>query len=125
MVRVLVIAGMMGGLVDAVGFAFENYIWCVIGFFLGFYLSGSVYKLGDVPHRKDKRAIHMIALLYVVYNVIYIIYASSTTPQQPLYDRWSWVNAATNYDLHLSFIIKLVIAIAIVCFVLTSAIRLK
>eukprot|EP00835_Amoeboradix_gromovi_P005708 NODE_567_length_6607_cov_0.300553.p3 type:complete len:127 gc:universal NODE_567_length_6607_cov_0.300553:1098-718(-) len=123
----LSIAGIMGGTMDAVGFAFQNYIWCVIGFFLGFYLVGSIYRFGKPLHSKDKQTLLILTGFYVIFNFSYFIYACFGIGDitYSLVDRWSFVNAATGYDAHQSYIIKLTLVILLIAISVFGAFKLK
>ena len=123
--RPLIIAGFMGGTLDAVGFAYGNYIWCIIGFFIGFYLAGTVYRFGENLHHKDKETIYILAGVYITFNVSYVIYICSTTATDNLYDRWGYINAATSYNANQEFIIKLILTLLLICISLAGTFKLK
>lgn len=118
----LIIAGFVGGCLDVVGFAYGNYIWCVIGFFLGCYLAGTVWRFGSNLHHKDRQTIQILSLIYVIFNVSFLVYVLVANITENIYDRWSFLNSSNGKE---SFILKIIFSVLLASLTILGAMRLK
>eukprot|EP00834_Sanchytrium_tribonematis_P008654 NODE_1099_length_2215_cov_0.462193.p3 type:complete len:123 gc:universal NODE_1099_length_2215_cov_0.462193:1053-685(-) len=113
----------VGGILDAIGFAFGNYIWSAVGFTLSFYVVTSLIQFGDNIHSKDLKTIRILSALYFLFNLSFAIQIAVTKIEEQLYDRWGFIGVTSGTNS--IFTIKIVIVSAFCIAIALFATRLK